>query len=80
MVSARKHIGIVLPVLVGGIAYVIAPQAASKQGTYGSLGIAAALLLGLFLISRLITATAVLNAVLWNRSSVRVRDRARELA
>jgi len=59
------------------IAYVIAPQAASKQGTYGSLGIAAALLLGLFLISRLITATAVLNAILWNRSSVGVRERPR---
>jgi membrane protein len=48
------------------IAYFIAPQAGSKQGTYGSLGIAAALLLGLFLISRLITATAILNAVLWS--------------
>lgn len=60
------------------IAYVIAPQAASKQGTYGSLGMAAALLLGLFLISRLVTATAVLNAILWNRSSVGVRDRPRE--
>jgi uncharacterized BrkB/YihY/UPF0761 family membrane protein len=59
------------------VAYVIAPQAANKQGTYGSLGIAAALLLGLFLISRLITATAVLNAILWNRSSVRVRERPR---
>ncbi len=49
-------------------AYVIAPYAASKQGTYGSLGIAAALLLGLFLISRLVVASAVLNATLWQRA------------
>jgi len=48
-------------------AYVIAPQAVSKQGTYGSLGIAAALLLGLYLISRLVVATAVVNATLAGR-------------
>ena len=48
-------------------AYVIAPQANSKQGTYGSLGIAAALLLGLYLLSRLVVASAVLNATLWGR-------------
>ena len=35
-------------------AYVIAPFAESKQGTYGSLGLAAALLLDLFLMSRLV--------------------------
>ena len=45
-------------------AYVLAPYAGSKQGTYGSLGIAAALLLGLFLISRLVVASAVVNATL----------------
>ena len=48
-------------------AYVIAPQASSKQGTYGSLGIAAALLLGFYLISRLVVATAVVNATLVRR-------------
>ena len=32
-------------------AYLIAPQASSKQGTYGALGLAAALLLGLYFIS-----------------------------
>ena len=51
------------------IAYFIAPQASSKQGTYGSLGLAAALLLGLFLISRLVIATAVVNATLVSRRS-----------
>jgi uncharacterized BrkB/YihY/UPF0761 family membrane protein len=49
------------------IAYVITPMALAKQGTYGALGIAAALLIALFLISRLIVAAAVVNATLWER-------------
>ena len=48
-------------------AYVLTPWALNKQGTYGALGLAAALLLSLFLISRLIVAAAVLNATLWER-------------
>lgn len=52
-------------------AYVIGPQAASKEGTYGALGVAAALLLGLFLLSRLAIASAVLNATLWRRRARR---------
>jgi uncharacterized BrkB/YihY/UPF0761 family membrane protein len=48
-------------------AYVIAPMALSKQGTYGALGIAAALLFGLYLLSRVIVGAAVLNATLWDR-------------
>jgi uncharacterized BrkB/YihY/UPF0761 family membrane protein len=51
------------------IAYVITPWALAKQGTYGALGVAAALLVGLFLISRLIVASAVMNATLWERRS-----------
>jgi uncharacterized BrkB/YihY/UPF0761 family membrane protein len=54
-------------------AYVIAPWSLSKPGTYGALGLAAALLVGLFLISRLMVGTAVLNATLWERRS---RERA----
>ena len=50
-------------------AYVITPWALTKQGTYGALGIAAALLVGLFLISRLVVASAVVNATLWERRS-----------
>jgi uncharacterized BrkB/YihY/UPF0761 family membrane protein len=50
-------------------AYFITPYALNKQGTYGALGIAAALLVGLFLISRLVVASAVLNATLWERRS-----------
>lgn len=49
------------------IAYVLAPYAVAKQGTYGALGAAAALLFGLFLISRLVVLAAVLNATLWDR-------------
>jgi uncharacterized BrkB/YihY/UPF0761 family membrane protein len=48
-------------------AYAFAPWAASRQGTYGALGIAAALLFGLFLVSRLMVAAAVLNATLGDR-------------
>ena len=47
--------------------YVIAPLADSKQGTYGSLGLAAALLLDLYLISRVAIGAAVVNATLWER-------------
>jgi uncharacterized BrkB/YihY/UPF0761 family membrane protein len=50
-------------------AYVLAPLSLSKQGTYGALGIAAALLVGLFLISRLMVGAAVLNATLWERQT-----------
>jgi membrane protein len=56
-----------LEVLHVVIAYVITPWALAKQGTYGALGVAAALLVGLFLISRLIVASAVMNATLWER-------------
>jgi len=56
--------------LVGAVvALFIVPEAESKQGTYGSLGLAAALLLGLFFLSRVIVATAVVNATLWERRS-----------
>jgi uncharacterized BrkB/YihY/UPF0761 family membrane protein len=48
-------------------AFVIAPMSLTKQGTYGALGIAAALLFGLYLIARLMVGAAVLNATLWDR-------------
>ncbi len=48
-------------------AYFLAPYAIEKEGTYGTLGAAAALLLGLFVVSRLVVASAVLNATLWER-------------
>jgi membrane protein len=52
-----------------GAAYVLGPMALSKQGTYGALGIAAALLLGLFLLGRAIVAAAELNATLAERQA-----------
>lgn len=52
-------------------AYVLEPYAVAKEGTYGALGAAAALLLGLFVLSRLIVAGAVLNATLWERQARR---------
>jgi uncharacterized BrkB/YihY/UPF0761 family membrane protein len=51
------------------VAYVITPWALAKQGTYGALGVAAALLFGLFLISRVAVAAAVVNATLWERQA-----------
>jgi uncharacterized BrkB/YihY/UPF0761 family membrane protein len=41
---------------------VIAPRIASSQSAYGALGVAATLLLGLFVVSRLVVASAVVNA------------------
>ena len=49
--------------------FLLAPFAESKQSTYGSLGLAAALLLDLYLMSRIVIATAVVNATLWERRS-----------
>jgi uncharacterized BrkB/YihY/UPF0761 family membrane protein len=56
-------------------AFVIAPMSLTKQGTYGALGIAAALLFGLYLIARLMVGAAVINATLWDR---KVRARTQE--
>ncbi len=49
--------------------FFIAPRVESSQRTYGALGLAAALLFGLYLISRLVVASAVLNATVWERRS-----------
>jgi membrane protein len=57
-------------------AYVLEPYAVAKAGTYGAMGAAAALLLGLFVVSRLVVAGAVLNATLWERQT-RPADAAR---
>jgi uncharacterized BrkB/YihY/UPF0761 family membrane protein len=48
-------------------AYYLIPEAEHKQGTYGVLGLAASLLLGLFMLSRIMVGSAVLNATLWER-------------
>jgi len=56
-----------LEVLNAVTAYYLIPEAEHKQGTYGALGLAAALLLGLFMLSRIMVGSAVLNATLWER-------------
>ena len=48
-------------------AYLLGPYALQKQGTYGALGVAAALLLGLWVLGRLLVGGAELNATLWER-------------
>jgi uncharacterized BrkB/YihY/UPF0761 family membrane protein len=74
LVPGAMVFGIGVQALHVATAYFIAPQAGNKQSTYGSLGIAAALLLGLFLFSRLIIATAVVNATLWARRNRQTED------
>src|SRR4029079_12850665 len=59
LVPGAVLFGIGIQVLHVVIAYAIAPQVSSREGTYGSLGVAAALLLGLFLVTRLMVASAV---------------------
>lgn len=64
LVPGALFFAVGLELLQLATAYVIAPMSLAKQGTYGALGIAAALLLGLFLLSRIIVLAAVLNATL----------------
>ncbi|HET8873992.1 MAG TPA: YhjD/YihY/BrkB family envelope integrity protein [Gaiellaceae bacterium] len=61
--------GVGVEVLNVVVVYVITPWALAKQGTYGALGIAAALLFGLYLISRVVVAAAVVNVTLWERQA-----------
>ena len=63
--TAVFAVGVWLVHLVG--AYALQPYALNKQGTYGALGLAAALLVALFVIGRLMVAAAVVNATLWRR-------------
>jgi uncharacterized BrkB/YihY/UPF0761 family membrane protein len=66
-----------LEVIQVGAAYLLAPYAIAKQGTYGALGLAAALLLALFFISRLVVGAAIVNATLWERQARGRRAEAR---
>jgi uncharacterized BrkB/YihY/UPF0761 family membrane protein len=60
--------------------YVVAPLVEGKEDIYGVLGIAAALLFSLYLGGRLIVATAVLDATLWERRRAAGRATAEESA
>ena len=67
LVPGALAVGLGLELLHAFTAYVLEPYAVAKQGTYGVLGAAAALLLGLFILCRLVVVGAVLNATLWER-------------
>jgi uncharacterized BrkB/YihY/UPF0761 family membrane protein len=67
LVPGALLLGAGVEVLHALFVYFFTPYAVAKQGTYGALGAAAALLVGLFLASRLVVAAAVLNATLWDR-------------
>jgi uncharacterized BrkB/YihY/UPF0761 family membrane protein len=69
LVPGALVFGIGIELLQVVVAYFITPYALAKQGTYGALGVAAALLVGLFLVSRLVVASAVVNATLWQRQA-----------
>ena len=56
--------------------YWIAREVESKTDTYGAIGAALALLLWSYLLGRLITASAVINATLWQRRQDRAERRA----
>jgi len=60
-------VGIVLVADLG--VYFLLPRVESSQSTYGALGLAAGLLFGLFIVSRVVVGAAVLNATLWERRS-----------
>jgi uncharacterized BrkB/YihY/UPF0761 family membrane protein len=60
-------VGVGLGILQLVSAYLLGPYALQKQGTYGALGLAAALLLGLWALGRLLIGGAEINATLWER-------------
>jgi len=71
LIPGAIFFGVGIEVLQVVVAYFITPYALAKQGTYGALGVAAALLVGLFLVSRLVVGAAVVNATLAERHARR---------
>jgi uncharacterized BrkB/YihY/UPF0761 family membrane protein len=67
LVPGALLVGLGVEVMHAVSVYFIAPYAVNKQGTYGALGLAAALLVGLFMLARLIVGAAIVNATLWER-------------
>jgi uncharacterized BrkB/YihY/UPF0761 family membrane protein len=72
LVPGAVLFGVGVELLIIVATYFFGPYAVAKQGTYGALGAAAALLLGLYFVSRIVVIAAVVNATLWAR-----RERAR---
>ena len=67
LVPGALLFGVCVEVLSIVAVYIFGPYAVAKQGTYGALGTAAALLLGLYFLSRIVVIAAVVNATLWAR-------------
>jgi uncharacterized BrkB/YihY/UPF0761 family membrane protein len=67
LVPGALLVGIGAGILQVLAAYLLGPYALQKQGTYGALGLAAALLLGLWALGRLLIGGAEINATLWER-------------
>jgi uncharacterized BrkB/YihY/UPF0761 family membrane protein len=67
LVPGAITVGIGVGILQVVAAYLLGPYALEKQGTYGALGLAAALLLGLWALGRLLIGGAEINATLWER-------------
>lgn len=67
LVPGALAVGIGVGILQMLAAYLLGPYALEKQGTYGALGLAAALLLGLWVLGRLLIGGAEINATLWER-------------
>ena len=67
LVPGAIAVGIGVGILQVAAAYLLGPYALEKQGTYGALGLAAALLLGLWVLGRLLIGGAEINATLWER-------------
>lgn len=70
LVPGALLVGAGLVVMQALMLYLFVPYILNKSGTYGALGVAAGLLFGLYLISRLMVFSAVVNATLWARGAV----------
>jgi uncharacterized BrkB/YihY/UPF0761 family membrane protein len=66
--------GIGLEVLDAVAKYILGPYSIEKQGTYGALGVAAVILLGLYFVGRLVVFAAAVNATLWERRTASGKD------
>jgi uncharacterized BrkB/YihY/UPF0761 family membrane protein len=70
LVPGAILLGAGLELISIAVTYVIEPRIASSQSTYGALGLAATLLFGLYLISRLVVASAIVNIAIWDRRGI----------
>ena len=60
-------VGLGVAILQVVAAYMFGPYTRETQGAYEALGLAAALLLGLWALGRLLVGTVEINATLWER-------------